>query len=45
MSRCKAITFAGQPNHLLTRCSLEEGHIEEGVHNHVASFSEGDANH
>lgn len=40
--RCKALTFAGQPDHLLTRCSLDEGHPEN---NHLPSFSEADKNH
>lgn len=40
MARCKAITLANQPRHLLTRCSLEEGHPKD----HRPSFTEEDEN-
>lgn len=39
-TRCPAITFAGQPDHLLVRCSLEAGHPRD----HTPSFSEEDRN-
>lgn len=39
--RCKAITYAGKPDHLLTRCSLEAGHDQA---NHVPSWSDEDKN-
>lgn len=38
--RCRAITLANQPEHLLTRCSLEEGHPRD----HIPSFSDEDKN-
>ncbi len=41
MTRCKAITFAGQPEHLLVRCALEEDHED---HNHLPSWSDEDRN-
>jgi hypothetical protein len=41
-TRCKAITFAGQPEHLLVRCSLP---AEPHHANHVPSWSEADSNH
>jgi hypothetical protein len=40
--RCTAITYAGQPDHLLTRCSLPAGHAQQ---DHIPSFSEEDKNH
>lgn len=39
-SRCKAITLANQPNHLLVRCRLEEGHLRD----HLPDFSDEDRN-
>lgn len=40
MSRCKAITLANQPTHLLVRCGREEGHSGD----HVPDFRPEDAN-
>jgi hypothetical protein len=38
--RCRAITFAGQPGHLLVRCRLAEGHKKD----HRPTFREEDSN-
>lgn len=40
VSRCKAVTLANQPNHLLTRCLLDEDHTGD----HVPSFTDEDRN-
>lgn len=39
-SRCQAITFAGQPGHLLVRCKLTSGHSRS----HEPSWSGEDRN-
>jgi len=38
--RCRAITFAGHPGHLLVRCHLAEGHEKD----HRPTFREEDRN-
>lgn len=40
LQRCPAITFAGQPGHLLVRCLLDPGHRGD----HIPHWAEADRN-